>query len=147
VVEEPGVLGRALRLLRANWLFTVPLGVLALILRLWYARGRDQRLRPVAPCYESPDGLSPAEMGTLVANRADTRDITATIVDLALRGHLVIEENDEEGLLDLWSSEDFTVHREHAGAGDLESHERTVPDGIFSERGDGVAPSDLENEL
>jgi len=147
VVEEPGVLGRALRLLRANWLFTVPLGVLALILRLWYARGRDPRLRPVAPRYEWPDGLSPAEMGTLVANRADTRDITATIVDLALRGHLVIEERDEEGLLDLWSSEDFTVHREHAGAGDLESHERTVPDGIFSERGDGVAPSDLENEL
>jgi len=141
------VLGRALRFLRANWLFTVSLGVLALILRLWYARGRDPRLGPVAPRYEWPDGLSPAEMGTLVANRADTRDITATIVDLALRGHLVLEERDEEGLLDLWSIADFTVHRQQAGAGDLESHERTVPNGIFSERGDRVAPSDLENEF
>jgi len=147
VVEEPGVLGRALRFLRANWLFTVPLGVLALILRLWYARSRDPRFRPVAPRYEWPDGLSPAELGTLVANRADTRDITATIVDLAVRGRLVIEERDEEGLLDLWSIADFTVHRQQAGAGDLESHERTVPNGIFSERGDRVAPSDLENEF
>jgi len=133
--------------LRANWLFTVPLGVPALILRLWYVRGRDPRFRPVAPRYEWPDGLSPAEMGTLVANRADTRNITATVVDLAVRGHLMIEERDEEGLLDLWSSEDFTVHGRKAGASDLESHERAVPDGIFSERGDGVAPSDLENEF
>src|SRR5207249_10869189 len=59
VVEEPGVLGRALRVLRANWLFTVALGVLALMLQLWYARGRDQQLRPVVPRYESPDGLLP----------------------------------------------------------------------------------------
>jgi len=147
VVEEPGVLGRALLFLRANWLFTVPLAVLALMLRLWYARGRDQRLRPVAPCYESPDGLSPAEIGTLVANRADTRDITATIVDLALPGHLVIEVRDHEGLLGLWSSKDFTMHQQMAGADDLEPDERAVLDGILSERGDGVALSDLENDL
>jgi len=147
VVEEPGVLGRALLFLRANWLFTVALGVLALMLQLWYARGRDQRLRPVVPRYESPDGLLPAEIGTLVANRADTRDITATIVDLALPGHSVIEVRDHEGLLGLWSSKDLTVHQQMAGADDLEPHERAVLDGIFSERANGVAHSDLEDEL
>ena len=146
-VEEPGPLARALLFLRANWLFAVPLAVFALMLRLWYVRGRDPRLRPIVPRYEPPDGLSPAETGTLVDNRADLRDITATLVDLAVRGFLVIEERDREGLLGLWSSKDFTLRRQKAQPGDLKPHERAVLDGIFSGRGDAVELSDLKNEF
>src|SRR5437660_861531 len=146
-VEEPGPLARALLFLRANWLFTVPLAVFALMLRLWYVRGRDPRLRPIVPRYQPPDGLSPAETGTLVDNRADMRDITATLVDLAVRGFLVIEERDREGLLGLWSSKDFTLRRQKAQPGDLKPHERAVLDGIFSGRGDAVELSDLKNEF
>jgi len=145
-VEEPGPLARALLFLRANWLFTVPLAVFALMLRLWYVRGRDPRLRPIVPRYQPPDGLSPAETGTLVDNRADMRDITATLVDLAVRGFLVIEERDREGLLGLWSSKDFTLRRQKAQLG-LKPHERAVLDGIFSGRGDAVELSDLKNEF
>ncbi|TMB60236.1 MAG: DUF2207 domain-containing protein [Deltaproteobacteria bacterium] len=146
-VEEPGLLARALLFLRANWLFTVPLAVFALMLRLWYTRGRDPRLRPIVPRYQPPDGLSPAETGTLVDNRADMRDITATLVDLAVRGFLVIEERDREGLLGLWSSKDFTLRQQKAQPGDLKPHERAVLDGIFSGRGDAVELSDLKNEF
>ena len=146
-VEEPGPLARALLFLRANWLFAVPLAVFALMLRLWYVRGRDPRLRPIVPRYQPPDGLSPAETGTLVDNRADMRDITATLVDLAVRGFLVIEERDREGLLGLWSSKDFTLCRQKAQPGDLKPHERAVLDGIFSGRGDAVELSDLKNEF
>ena len=145
VVAEPGVLGRALHFLRASWLFTVPLGVLALLLQLWSTRGRNQRLRPVAPRYASPE-LSPARIRALFAKRSDMRDITATLVDLAVRGHLVIEERDHRGLLGLWSSEGSTLHWEKAAADDLEPHERAVLDGIFSGRGDAVALSDLETD-
>jgi len=59
----------------------------------------------------------------------------------------VIEVRDHEGLLGLWSSKDLTMHQQMAGADDLEPDERAVLDGIFSERGDGVALSDLENDL
>src|SRR5438132_318759 len=146
-VEEPGPLARALLFLRANWLFTLPLAVFALMLRLWYTRGRDPRLRPIVPRYEPPDGLSPAETGTLVDNRADLRDITATLVDLAVRGFLVIEERDREGLLGLWSSKDFTLRRQKEQPGDLKPHERAVLHGIFLGRGDAVDLSDLKNEF
>jgi uncharacterized protein (TIGR04222 family) len=146
-VEEPGPLARALLFLRANWLFTVPLAVFALMLQLWYTRGRDPRLRPIVPRYEPPDGLSPAETGTLVDNRADLRDITSTLVDLAVRGFLVIEERDSEGLLGLWSSKDFTLRRQKDQPGDLKPHERAVLHGIFSGRGDAVELSDLKNEF
>lgn len=41
--------------------------------------------------FEPPAGLRPAEVGTLLDERADTKDVTATIVDLAGRGFLRID--------------------------------------------------------
>ena len=45
--------------------------------------------------YEPPDNLTPAECGTLVDNSVDMRDITATLVDLAVKGYLTIEHQDD----------------------------------------------------
>jgi predicted membrane protein DUF2207 len=53
----------------------------------------------VAPMYEPPTGISPAEAGTLLDDRIHPRDITSTIVDLAVRGLIKIEETDDNGLL------------------------------------------------
>jgi hypothetical protein len=41
--------------------------------------------------YEPPENLKPAEIGTLVDEYADDRDIVATIIDLAIRGYLKIK--------------------------------------------------------
>ena len=45
-----------------------------------------------------PDGLRPGQVGTLVDFKANPLDVTATIVDLAVRGYLMIEELSEAGL-------------------------------------------------
>jgi hypothetical protein len=39
-----------------------------------------------------PDGIRPAQLGVLVDETADTVDVSATLVDLAVRGYLRIEE-------------------------------------------------------
>ena len=39
-----------------------------------------------------PTDLTPAEVGTLIDEQVDLRDISATIIDLAVRGYLKIEE-------------------------------------------------------
>ncbi len=44
-----------------------------------------------------PDGLRPGQVGTLVDFEANPLDVTATIVDLAVRGYLVIEEVSTSG--------------------------------------------------
>ena len=60
---------------------------------LWWYKGRDPDPgRSVAPMYEPPPGMSPAEAGTLIDDTIHPRDITSTIVDLAVRGYLKIEE-------------------------------------------------------
>jgi uncharacterized membrane protein YgcG len=47
---------------------------------------------PVAVVSSPPDGVLPGELGTLLDEVADPRDVTATIVDLAVRGFLEIRE-------------------------------------------------------
>ena len=43
--------------------------------------------------------MTPAEAGTLVDDTVHPRDITSTIVDLAVRGYIKIEETKSKGLI------------------------------------------------
>jgi uncharacterized membrane protein YgcG len=47
--------------------------------------------------FTPPDGLRPGVVGTLIDERANPLDVTATIVDLAVRGYLKIDEVQKEG--------------------------------------------------
>ncbi|MFI6320942.1 DUF2207 domain-containing protein [Nonomuraea sp. NPDC050556] len=77
-------------------------GLLVLLLGgiglLYWTRGRDARVsssavNPVENGHFSPpDGVRPGQIGTLVDEQADVVDVTATIVDLAVRGYLRIDE-------------------------------------------------------
>ncbi|QXT62699.1 DUF2207 domain-containing protein [Tessaracoccus palaemonis] len=62
---------------------------------------REDRVQPgpeyagtVAVAFSPPRGLTPGLVGTVVDGVAEMRDITATIVDLARRGHVVIRAVD-----------------------------------------------------
>jgi uncharacterized membrane protein len=99
--------------------------------------------------YEPPDSITPAEAGTLMDESADMRDVTATLVDLAVRGHLRIEERDEDVLFGLFKRKEYVFRRTDPpeGARGLEPHERHVLSGIFSGGSTEVELSDLENEF
>lgn len=148
LVKEPSALGKAWLFLRSNWPFAVPLLVFGLMFWLWYTRGRDPRLRPVAAQYAPPQGLTPAELGTLVDNSPDMRDITATIVDLAVRGYLVIEEKEEKHLFGLFTSKDyrFVLKKKLADWAELKPHEHKLLSALFG-GDDWVNLSDLENKF
>jgi hypothetical protein len=111
VVREPTRLDRAAGFLASNWPLGIPFAVLATMLAIWRRRGRDPRQRPITVQYEPPTDLTPAEAGTLTDERVDMRDITATVVDLAVRGFLKIEEVEKKELFGLMTSEDFRFHR------------------------------------
>lgn len=53
-------------------------------------RTRPRRTVPVAVRFSPPEGFRPGQIGTLVDEKADPHDVTATIVDLAVRQHLRI---------------------------------------------------------
>ena len=149
-VKEPGAGDRIGQFLVSNWPIFLPLPVFLFMFWLWSTRGTDPRVGPVAVQYAPPDGISPAEAGTLVDESAAMRDITATIVDLAVRGYIVIEEKEKSGIAGLLHAKEYVFHlkknpQEWAG---LKGHELVLLAAIFANgvRTD-VELSSLQNEF
>jgi uncharacterized membrane protein len=77
----------------------LPVWAFAVMFGLWWWKGRDAESGlSVAPMYEPPKGLTPAEAGTLLTDDIEARDITSTLVDLAVKGYLKIIEHDNKVL-------------------------------------------------
>ena len=84
--------------------------------------------RSVPVEFEPPDKLRPGELGTLVDAAANPLDVTATIVDLAVRGYLRIEEIPKEG----WFGKgDWNLVQTREPDDKLKPYERTLLNGIF----------------
>ncbi len=139
VAWAPGVIARptsyvtTVRFFRSNWIFPVPFVTLILMYRLWNARGRDPSRLAVTPQYEPPDGMTPAEIGTLIDNSPDLCDITASIVDLAVRGYLKIVEREQTGLAG-WlkgNTYSFELLKDSEEWSELTSLERKLMSGLF----------------
>jgi hypothetical protein len=107
-VHEPTTLDSIILFLRSNWIIFVPFLVLGLMFWLWWTRGRDPRGQPITVQYDPPDQLTPGETGTLVDNEAAMRDITATLVDLAVKGYLTIEASEISTMLGLSHHKGYT---------------------------------------
>ena len=109
-VHPPTAAAKIILFLRSNWPLFLPLVAFLIMFWLWWTRGRDPQLGSIAVQYEPPDKLTPGECGTLVDNEAAMRDITATLVDLAVKGYLTIEQKDESHLLGLTHSKEYIFH-------------------------------------
>jgi uncharacterized membrane protein YgcG len=114
--------------------------------RIWALRGKDPARLAISPQYEPPEGLTPAEAGTLFDNRPDMRDITAALVDLAVRGFLRIEEIEPSGFLGrLTGKTDYRLvpvrpSEEWSG---LRPHEVALLVGVFGHGGGTPAPVEM----
>ena len=95
---------------------------------------------PVPVEFLPPDGIRPGQVGTLIDERANPLDVTATMVDLAVRGYLTIEEIPKEGL---FGKPDWRMVRRKPDDDQLSAYERSLLDGLF-ERGTEVKLSELK---
>jgi uncharacterized membrane protein YgcG len=116
-----------------RWLpLLVPFLVFILGYRAWSRTGRDPAEESYVVHYEPVEGMSPAELGTLIDNKPDMADITATLVDLAVRGFVRIEEQSETHMLGLSKNTDYTIHilRDAAQRQGLKRHEQLYLQGL-----------------
>ncbi|TMF85324.1 MAG: DUF2207 domain-containing protein [Chloroflexi bacterium] len=143
---EPLTVGSALLLLLlgAAWLG-----------RMVWRRGRDmeyasafystkdptERVRPlfrpeaVVPEYRPPDNLRPAQLGLILDEVADTKDLTATIVDMAVRGYVIIKSVNKQDW-ELVPAKDDTR--------DLLPYEEKILHGLFDGSKSGTRLSTLK---
>lgn len=128
------------------------LGILILIggsfgvFLLWTMRGRDPKVGLV-PSYlaDPPSDLPPGLAGTLVDEKADMQDIIATLVDLARRGAIDMQE-EEKKVFGLTTSKDFVFHKNEAFDEPLRDYEETLIDEMFGSRSE-VDLDDLRNKF
>jgi uncharacterized membrane protein YgcG len=124
-------------------------GVLAGFGTLWWREGRDRRYvsqyylttsteEEILPLFgsetsgvefEPPGALRPAQIGLLLDERADVRDLTATIIDLAVRGYLRITELPKEGW---FGARDWRFDQLKPADDKLLAYEKKVLDGLFA---------------
>ncbi|WP_020391651.1 DUF2207 family protein [Kribbella catacumbae] len=132
------------------------LGALALLI-LYRLRGRDQvDPRRVVPAslfslgqdtridFTPPADLRPGEVGTLIDERIDPVDVTATIIDLAVRGHLTITELEHESE---FARPDWELRRvANAPSEELQRYENVLVRAIFGDN-DSVLVSELGRQV
>jgi uncharacterized membrane protein YgcG len=148
ILEEPGAITRAFWFLDSNPIVFLPFVTFGVMFALWWYKGRDPDPgRSVAPMYEPPPGMSPAEAGALLDDSIHPRDITSTIVDLAVRGYIKIEETVDTSLL-IFHSKDYIFHllKPQAEWQGLAPHEQVMLENIFV-GGTEIRLSSLKNRF
>ena len=149
VVHRSTAIEKTASVVYSNLPLALPPLVFFGMFRLWRRRGRDPELAPITTQYEPPAQMSPAELGTLIDGKPDMRDITASIVDLAVRGYLHIAETETERFFGLFSNKDytFTLKKARSEWTALKTHERDLLQAMFGGSGDSVTLSDLKNKF
>ena len=134
-VHPPSASEQFMRILRSNLPLFIPVIAFFVMLWLWWTRGRDPARNAISVQYEPPDKLTPGECGTLVDNEAAMRDITATLVDLAVKGYMTIEQKDESHLLGLTHSKEYIFHLKKPPAewDSARSHEQEMLSALFDD--------------
>lgn len=112
---------------------------------MWYRYGRDPKVsKPVSAWFDPPKDkqgrkLTPAEVGTLVDESADSKDVSATIIDLAIRGYLTIKEIKKGKEYEFKKANDFNKI-------ELTTFEKTLLSGLFKEK-DNILTKDLKSSF
>lgn len=128
VIHSPSELQRAEWFIGANTIILLPLVVLGVMLALRRIKGMpEEGSDSIVARYEPPYGLTPAELGVLIDDSLDPRDVTATIIDLAVRKYVRLEQCKPDVGVE-FSGQDFVLRllRPMPEWNDLAPHEQTV---------------------
>lgn len=106
-------------------------GGVLLLFGIWYTRGRDPQVGLVADIVpQPPDDLRPGAAGTLVDEETHPRDVIATVLDLARRGVIRMEEKQTDGFLGFGKQTTYEFELQDHGA-DLTGYEQVLLNAIF----------------
>lgn len=117
---------------------SIGLPSLAGLILLITALARTRRVSSLGkPSEQPPSRLAPAMVGILLRGRLNNRDIAATLLDLAHRGHLVIRH---------LSNDDFRFRRQN-GIDKLEDFEQAFLDQIFGVNNEQASAEEINFSL
>ena len=103
VVQEPTATQKLSYLLKDNLGLLLALatftGVVVYLYSAWSKVGRDPDKGVIFPHYEPPEGFSPASLRYISRMGYDTRALTAAVVNLAVKGYLLIDKTGNDYII------------------------------------------------
>jgi len=96
-IEAPSSGEKAVHFINANKYALLPVLTLLVMLLWWWRRGKDPAKGVIAPRFDAPKKIRAGEAGVLIDDRVDLQDVSAMVIDLAVKGFLAIRELDKEG--------------------------------------------------
>lgn len=109
------------------------LGGVLVILVAYMQKGRKPSTGPVPEILtEPPVGVPPAIAGTIIDGITHVRDLLSTLIDLARRGYLVIEESKNSAN----NTTEYTFKRTEKSDADLDKYEQRFLSAVFTSGGE-----------
>lgn len=110
------------------------LGLMAFCYQKWRTYGVDPPKPTIYPQFNVPDNLSPASLGYIKFENYKNEYLTASIVNLAIKGFLKILEQESEGFLGLRKRKYYRVEKLKNADNSLAKEEIGVLDNLFKNR-------------
>lgn len=149
VAQRPKTFWEKLTSIPSETIFTIIVVFSSLFfINLWFTHGRDHwsggylfgKINDIGSSmplmhhetivveFTPPEKLRPAEIGVLMDERADTKDIVSTIIDLAGRGYLTITEVQKKWI---FGETDYILDKKNKEATDLRGYEKKLLEELF----------------
>ncbi len=142
LVPPPSALAQLIDWWQGRLALLLPLLSAGVLGPLWWRIGRDPALGAVPVAYEPPEGLPPAVLGSLVAEQVSGSALSATLVALAVKGQLRIEQDQRKLLfLNLGKRYVFTLLGEPDQRSALLPHEAYLIETLFPSAEPGASVS------
>lgn len=117
----------------------------------WLKFGIDPVKPTVYPQFEIPEKMTPASVGMLDKQRYHGDLITGSILNLAVKGYLKIEEDIQDYVFGLFKSKKFIIHKLKEDTGKLNDEERVLFSKLLSNTStltlDGKYDSKVKNAV
>jgi uncharacterized membrane protein YgcG len=161
----PGPVATTVRDFRDNLGYGLAVLPLLAIIGFWWKKGRDKRylsdnvyyqpddqqtkkVNPLARkllpmVYHPIDNLTPAQVGTIVDERINLRDVIAEIIELGRLGYLAIERIEKKSIL---QKDDYRLRKKKNTDEQLADYQQFLMEKLFDGQ-EEVKISDLKNEF
>jgi uncharacterized membrane protein len=110
--------------------------LIALMGYLWNRYGRDHESPTVYPQFEVPENISPASMGFLHSGKYSQNMITVSLINLAVKGFISINETKKKGL---FSKQKFELQKLKPADQSLPPEEQTLLKELFVSGNDTIS--------
>lgn len=123
-------------------LFLLPVLILFGCFGYWWKHGKDPSQKTIVPTFKLNPELRSMEVGALIDENFNSHDVTAGLMDLAVRGYIKIEEKKKKGFFGSKKYR-FKKLKDFNSSSDLLSFERSLLNGLFGATSTTVDSDDL----